>query len=170
MTWNEANVEIVRVMWSEGHSASTIARALGQGISRNAVIGVIHRRKLPGPNTGRPRGNGPRSIQRTCSGSPRRGSPVLGDMHVEGLPLEIVELDPIPGVTIANVTDKQCRWPYGDPADREHFHLCGHPTITLSPYCAAHARKAFAPGYVRARRDEAAEELSEIFRRERVFA
>lgn len=42
MTWTDERVETLRVMWSEGKSASQIAKELG-GITRNAVIGKVHR-------------------------------------------------------------------------------------------------------------------------------
>ncbi len=42
MSWTDERVEMLRVMWSEGKSASQIAKELG-GITRNAVIGKVHR-------------------------------------------------------------------------------------------------------------------------------
>jgi GcrA cell cycle regulator len=156
--WTEDRIEQVKTMWGDGFSASQIARALG-GVSRNAVIGIIHRRGL---SSGR--------AQRTTSNKQAFAVQKRFIAPVEEAPsLPVTAPDPVPGITIENVTHKQCRWPYGDPA-KPDFHLCGHPTITLSPYCAHHARKAFAPGYVRARKDEAAEELNVIFRAERMFA
>ncbi len=47
-TWTEERVERLRRLWAEGLSASEIARELGEGISRNAVIGKVHRLGLPG--------------------------------------------------------------------------------------------------------------------------
>jgi len=51
MAWTEDRVEILKTLWAEGKSASEIAKTLG-GVTRNAVIGKIHRighasRKLP---------------------------------------------------------------------------------------------------------------------------
>lgn len=40
------NLDTLKSMWTEGASAAEIARALGQGISREAVIGKVHRLKL----------------------------------------------------------------------------------------------------------------------------
>ena len=37
-----------------------------------------------------------------------------------------------------------CRWPIGDPAATE-FHFCGRCPKSGSPYCEAHARKAYQP-------------------------
>lgn len=42
MTWTDERVETLKTMWSEGKSASQIAKELG-GITRNAVIGKVHR-------------------------------------------------------------------------------------------------------------------------------
>ena len=47
MSWTEERVETLKKLWSEGLSASQIATTLG-GVSRNAVIGKVHRLKLPG--------------------------------------------------------------------------------------------------------------------------
>ena len=42
MSWTPDRVETLKKMWSEGQSASQIANDLG-GVTRNAVIGKIHR-------------------------------------------------------------------------------------------------------------------------------
>jgi len=47
MSWTEERVEKLKQLWSEGLSASQIATQLG-GVSRNAVIGKVHRLSLPG--------------------------------------------------------------------------------------------------------------------------
>ncbi len=47
MNWTDERVERLKKLWSEGLSASQIAAQLG-GVSRNAVIGKVHRLNLPG--------------------------------------------------------------------------------------------------------------------------
>ena len=42
MTWTDERVETLKRMWTEGQSASQIAKELG-GVTRNAVIGKVHR-------------------------------------------------------------------------------------------------------------------------------
>ena len=42
MAWTDERVEVLKKMWGEGQSASIIAKALG-GVTRNAVIGKVHR-------------------------------------------------------------------------------------------------------------------------------
>ena len=47
MRWSEERVELLTKLWAEGLSASQIAARLG-GVSRNAVIGKVHRLGLAG--------------------------------------------------------------------------------------------------------------------------
>lgn len=42
MTWTDERVDTLKRMWTEGQSASQIAKELG-GVTRNAVIGKVHR-------------------------------------------------------------------------------------------------------------------------------
>jgi GcrA cell cycle regulator len=48
MGWTEERVELLKKLWLEGLSASQIAGVLGEGVTRNAVIGKVHRLKLTG--------------------------------------------------------------------------------------------------------------------------
>jgi GcrA cell cycle regulator len=45
---------------------------------------------------------------------------------------------------VLTINDRMCRWPIGDPAENE-FHFCGRNPKPGSPYCEAHARKAYQP-------------------------
>ena len=51
MSWTDDRVEKLKAMWGEGQSASQIAKALG-GVTRNAVIGKVHRLGLSNRATG----------------------------------------------------------------------------------------------------------------------
>ena len=70
-TWTEERVELLRKLWAEGLSASEIARELGEGISRNAVIGKVHRLGLPGRAPSRS-GNSRRAPQQGTTVAPQR--------------------------------------------------------------------------------------------------
>ena len=50
MSWTEDRVDVLKKLWAEGHSASQIAKQLG-GVTRNAVIGKVHRLGLSGRAT-----------------------------------------------------------------------------------------------------------------------
>ena len=64
MNWTDDRVELLKKLWGEGLSASQIAAELG-GISRNSVIGKVHRLGLSGraksPSTSVPRQRKPRA-------------------------------------------------------------------------------------------------------------
>jgi GcrA cell cycle regulator len=47
MGWTEERVELLKKLWADGLSASQIAAQLG-GVTRNAVIGKVHRLSLSG--------------------------------------------------------------------------------------------------------------------------
>ncbi|HEY5046632.1 MAG TPA: GcrA family cell cycle regulator [Rhizomicrobium sp.] len=136
MGWTDERVEQLKSLWTEGLSASQIARSLGN-VTRNAVIGKVHRLGLAGRAA-------PARIER-----PRLPSaPRISARHHAALPA-LVEEDPVilddgNFATVLTINDRMCRWPIGDPADNE-FHFCGHRPKGGSPYCEAHARKAYQP-------------------------
>jgi len=49
MSWSDERVELLKKLWGEGQSASQIAKELG-GVTRNAVIGKVHRLGLSNRN------------------------------------------------------------------------------------------------------------------------
>ena len=53
MSWTDERVETLKRMWNEGQSASQIAKELG-GVTRNAVIGKVHRLGLSNRTGGAP--------------------------------------------------------------------------------------------------------------------
>jgi GcrA cell cycle regulator len=38
----------------------------------------------------------------------------------------------------------ECRWPYGDPRDKD-FRFCGGRQLDGRPYCGVHCRMAYQP-------------------------
>src|SRR3982751_1872685 len=85
MGWTEERVELLKKLWLEGLSASQIAGVLGEGVTRNAVIGKVHRLKLSGrakPASAAPRARTAArpSVRRvaTPSGAGRSGGSTSG--------------------------------------------------------------------------------------------
>ena len=66
MAWTDERVEELKKLWSEGLSASQIAKQLG-GVTRNAVIGKVHRLGLSG------RATPSRPVRRTAKPARPRG-------------------------------------------------------------------------------------------------
>jgi GcrA cell cycle regulator len=137
--WTDERVDRLKSLWREGLSASQVARVLG-GVSRNAVIGKLHRLKLTGsrPTLPRPRRAAP----------PRAGRPALRltPRRLDRLAAPIVSAAPEgPGLfrCFAELKPRCCKWPIGDPAGAD-FSLCGRPTDGR-PYCPGHHQLAHQP-------------------------
>jgi GcrA cell cycle regulator len=140
--WSPDRVETLKALWAEGYSAGQIAVQLG-AVTRNAVIGKVHRLGLPGRAVASrkpPRRTMPR---RGPGGAMLRGKPAPKPEAVPPLP------DPSPAapalmLPVAKLTAGTCRWPLGDPK-RPGFGFCGHRPAHGSPYCAAHKRLGTRP-------------------------
>lgn len=146
MSWTDERVEQLKQLWSDGLSASQIARQLG-GVTRNAVIGKVHRLGLAGRAT-------PARTERPRMQVARR---TVRPRPVQVVQAPIIERDPIIDefgrkTTVLTINDRMCKWPIGDPSTQD-FHFCGHPPKASSPYCDAHSVKAFQPAQGRRDRD-----------------
>jgi len=153
MTWTDERVELLKKLWADGLSASQIAAELG-GITRNAVIGKVHRLGLSGraksPSSAAPRPRKPRSPSHMLrvSRPSVRGNTALARLYEyepEPEPEPIENIIPIgQRRTLLELTESTCRWPIGDPGSADFF-FCGGNTVTGLPYCAYHSRVAYQP-------------------------
>lgn len=162
MSWTDERVELLRKLWLDGLSASQIAAELAHGITRNAVIGKVHRLGLSG-RVKAPAPAAPRQRVRPVApraAVPRPAAPVSrGNLAVafrtmeapEPLPVEEEVVIPMSEmVTIMELRESMCRWPVGDPTTAE-FRFCGSKTPAGGPYCMHHARIAYQPAQDRRR-------------------
>ena len=164
--WTEERVELLGRLWGEGLSASQIAVTLGGGVTRNAVIGKVHRLGLSG-----------RVLKPVEDATAARRKPAQ-EVEIETA-IAVVEVEapepvailshrlapdfPVPAakpepvalaasqrVTIMDLRESMCRWPIGDPTTPE-FGFCGARSITGLPYCTHHAQIAYQPAAERKR-------------------
>ena len=146
-SWSAERITVLRQLWLAGASASEIARSLG-GVTRNAVIGKVHRLGLAGrmtpspPRRARPpRGEG-RPVRRIAAPKPPP-PPAAPAMRVAPRARAVVE-------AVARVFDtcalsaRICRWPVGDPL-QSGFGYCGDVVLGKGPYCDPHRRIACPP-------------------------
>jgi GcrA cell cycle regulator len=152
MTWTNDRITTLNELWSAGFSASQIAQRLG-GVTRNAVIGKVHRLGLAGrATTSRHRRSSPRraSVPRVGRGIARRPARSAFRIRSHRAPTKpkiraLPELGPAPPspVTVQTLTGLTCRWPEGDPKAAD-FHFCGRrKTRGEGPYCDHHLAIAF---------------------------
>lgn len=169
--WTEERVELLKKLWTDGLSASQIAARLGMGVTRNAVIGKVHRLNLSG-RAPTPRSSEPRATRKThrepsapgmrapsSPSMPTAGATALKSFAqpqvsarvqplAEPKPLRLVDLPKDGRITILHLSDKTCKWPIGDPT-HDDFCFCGHSPRDGSPYCEYHARIAYQPAQER---------------------
>jgi GcrA cell cycle regulator len=146
--WTEEAIARLRMLWAEGHSASEIGRRLG--VSKNAVVGKVHRLGLPAR---------PSPIRRDGSGgAPRRPAPhrvtgptlpplsSISDMAPG--PKRSVSIRPIPARAVTppapKLTTNPCAWPIGEPRSA-NFRYCDKPTYLGRVYCPEHSAIAYRP-------------------------
>ncbi|MEX2741571.1 GcrA family cell cycle regulator [Rhizobium mongolense] len=165
MNWTDERVERLKKLWSEGLSASQIAAQLG-GVSRNAVIGKVHRLSLPGRakaggatttarapkrNTSAVRVPNYASRIATRTVTRQQGATMLKE-EVEIDLMEEMDYRPAANVVVpisrrlglTELTERTCKWPVGDPL-KDDFHFCGCDSPDTSPYCSYHQRMAYQP-------------------------
>jgi GcrA cell cycle regulator len=157
MSWTDERVEVLTRLWAEGHSASQIAAELG-GITRNAVIGKVHRLGLSGraksPSSAAPRPRKPRGSAHMLrvSRPVMRGNTALAHAYELDMEPQAELVDNVIPLgqrrSLLELTEETCRWPIGDPGTPDFF-FCGGASITSLPYCAYHSRVAYQPANLR---------------------
>ena len=136
------------------------AKQLG-GVTRNAVIGKVHRLGLSGrakpsrpkpaktATAAKPAAAAKPKPARAAKAAPKPAAaakpsvPAKLPVSTEP-PLEAKPLKDGTYATILTLTDHMCKFPIGDPAADE-FRFCGRKTDPEEPYCTAHSMVAYQP-------------------------
>ncbi len=114
--WTDDRLEQLKALWGEGLSITQIGLKLG--VSRNAVVGKVHRMGLP----------------KRQSPIVRRSNPKLDDRPIQrrrAVPLTLEQWD-----------RNTCSWPIGDPKT-DNFSFCGSTVEPGRPYCSQHCAVAY---------------------------
>ena len=122
MAWTDDKINKLQKLWGKGLTASQIAEKLGDGVTRNAVIGKAHRLKLPS-----------------------RPSPVKAEPIKKALPPppeKKEEMAETRKTSLLDLTEQTCKWPIGHPGDAD-FYFCGKLSRPGVPYCPDHCLMAF---------------------------
>src|SRR3981081_1603865 len=126
LTWSDDRVEQLKKLWEAGLSASQMAAELGS-VTRNAVIGKVHRLGLSG-RAKSPSSSAPRPRQARASGHmtrgagrQRRGDKALAYDYQEDPEPELIEIPVEQRKTLLQLNEKTCHWPVGDPGSTEFF-------------------------------------------------
>ncbi len=158
MGWTDERVETLKKLWLDGLSASQIAKQLG-GVTRNAVIGKVHRLGLSGRAT-------PSQPQRPTFKAPRAPRPAIAAAPAPRRTIEAALPSHLPApaliaeepgtATVLTLGAHMCKWPIGDPSS-DSFTFCGRRSEREGPYCGEHARVAYQPQQKKTGRSGASE-------------
>jgi hypothetical protein len=154
--WSGTNIDRLKALLEQRLSASRIAVLLGGGVTRNAVIGKVHRLGLSLAGAGRNRM--PRPAMATLVKRAAPAARVEADLTISrerdakvGLTNAVcrsptIVIAPTPpviqtrvsgGVTIEGLRAGMCRYLLGEPGRRE-FRYCGRTCDVSRSYCAEH--------------------------------
>jgi len=149
MSWTDDRVATLTKLWADGLSASQIAAELG-GVTRNAVIGKVHRLGLSGrakPTSTARKPKVPRAASSGFNAGRKNPRAIPGRVNANNARPARPQIEDIPvpvsrKISLVDLTEKTCKWPHGDPTE-EDFHFCGCNTKEDSPYCEYHSRLAY---------------------------
>lgn len=155
-SWTEAMATRAQEMRVAGISSSKIAAELG--VSRNAVIGKLHRMGVAKPGKSQKPPSEKRSHEKKVPSAVETKpcvKPAWFVMVVEAPPVAVdpgpVEVPADPNAplpesrpcTIMELTSKTCRFPFGDPLLTD-FRFCGAEKEPDVAYCPSHAKRTVA--------------------------
>lgn len=138
MNWTADRIERAKTLWAQDYSAAAIAVMLG-GVTRNAVLGLLHRHKVPPRSRGRLA-----TAPATCRAAPpaqRPHQPRKPAVKAASAP-DVVLPSPPPAalrVSLLDLSASMCHFPLGDPGQPD-FGYCGGPASIERPYCVHHWR------------------------------
>lgn len=153
--WDQERTSRMVELWTAGKSAADVAAMLNAGapvefhVSRNAVIGKVHRLGLSRPERVRTSNEGKASVSRIAATN-RAKAAVVRKINAEPAKPRPPKVEAVPLAAIASPNARpwmerefgQCAWPLGDAGA---IMSCCNP-VTRAGYCEGHAAVAFVDG------------------------
>jgi GcrA cell cycle regulator len=140
MSWTPEREEKLKQLWKKGHSGSQIARLLGDGATRNSVLGKSFRLKLQSrvvtkkttPRTNTEKDN-----------SPEIKAQKLGRKEKFKALLISKNFPPEQPTILEDLNQDTCRYPLGEKLEPAKF-FCGRKPVDKYPYCELHMLYSFS--------------------------
>jgi GcrA cell cycle regulator len=157
MAWTDERIAQLKAGWEGGMTASQIAEVLGEGVTRNAVIGKAHRLGLEA------RPSPVKAGEEPVAAAPA-AAPVASAAPAPVAPAPVAPPAARPPAkkpartgkaartTLLDLNEKICKWPLGHPGDAD-FHFCGKASQASFPYCTEHCLVAYQAQLPRRDRD-----------------
>ena len=164
--WTDRKVEKLRDLWDQGLSTAEIGKKLG--VSKNAVVGKVHRlglegrapqaAKAPAPASAKAKNPPPRPApgkKKTPPAPPVASRSVRVPMKPHAPKTAVPErvkapqksaapaaAKPKSGVPLVDLVSDQCCWP-ADGGEGEAQLFCGKKVFKSKPYCLEHCILAY---------------------------
>ena len=140
MSWTPEREEKLKQLWKKGHSGSQIARLLGDGATRNSVLGKSFRLKLQSravtkkttPRTNTEKDNSP-EIKAQKLGRKAKFKSLLLDKN----------FPPENPTKLEDLSQDTCRWPLGEKLEPAKL-FCGRKPVDKFSYCQLHILYGFS--------------------------
>lgn len=141
MSWTDERIELLKALWADGLSATQIAGELGGRLTRNAIIGKIHRlglQRKPGQQAdrnARAARHGPERVASRPAPLPELPPPIIVEVDAPPSPppgeaVSLLELGPRHCRTVLDRRDVR-------PGLGKGLKLyCGKPKVADYPYCS----------------------------------
>lgn len=154
--WTTELEDFAKARWQAGDTGGQIAKQLGEGFTRNAVLSLVHRhgvaarptpvrpkkeRAPPKPRLRKPKKE-PRPVRVLKAPKEPGEKPVA--VVLEVVPMPVKSAPDVARVAFADLQPHQCRWPVGDTLSPD-FGFCGEGRIEGKAYCPVHDKRAYVP-------------------------
>ena len=160
MPWTEETTATAGKLWLDGFSASQIAKQLGEGLTRNSVIGKLHRmglmraeptdpsalaaerRQANAESCRKARARRAAEVQPAPAKPVKKPPAVFGAASPVPKPPTPLKQDGVPGphsTTLLLIGRCRCMYPVGTATGADQL-FCGEPAQPGRSYCAGHAR------------------------------
>ena len=138
--WTSRALATLARMAQAGSNSTQIAAALGSGLTRNAVLGKIHR--LRGKGTSLPTSAATPALKPKPKPKPKLFAPALTPRPATLTPYDTI--DPkTPGLLrMLDLQPHNCRWPLNSALQGEYY-FCGAQVAPDRPYCPTHVALAY---------------------------
>tara|TARA_Y100000590_G_scaffold460172_1_gene618920 strand:+ start:942 stop:1451 length:510 start_codon:yes stop_codon:yes gene_type:complete len=134
--WNELKEKKLKELWKKGHSGSEIANMLGEGATRNSVLGKAFRLKLETRSLTKK--SAVKTTEEKTIQPPENKTQKLGrKARFRALLLDKNFEAENPIYDISKLNDQHCRYPNNHPGDA-NFYFCGRQRFPKQVYCALH--------------------------------
>jgi len=141
MNWTTEKEGKLKQLWTQGHSGSQIATMLGDGATRNSVLGKAFRLKLEA-RVAKKKNVAISNAEK--DNSPETRPSKLGRKASFKALLLDKNFEPENPKKFEDLTNETCKWPIGHPNEQK-FYFCGRKPIDKFPYCKLHVLYAFQP-------------------------